>query len=339
MIEFHLVGRLGLKNVMSRRSLPRKSAESIRLACPHAITTGGFPGNGPSGGTCFALYGLLERTSAPANGLLPSKFTRSRKNGEITMTRLTGMMAIAGAALPGFVFGQVADPGVTGPARRAISAAAGAAGAPGVGERIESREQRRDVMRSDTNPNAAARANAGASGSTGNPNTWRYRWHNGEWWFYTPQNKWMYHRDNNWRNYVANEYRTPARYYSGYRGPYNRVYNNPAANAAAINNPATNNNNSAAAAPFSNGTPAGNLGSNLGADIGAAANTPQGVNRGAAIGGAIGSAIGAANSATANNALPNNAAPNNTVPNDAAAPPADQQPGAADNPAQPAARP
>ena len=27
---------------------------------------------------------------------------------------------------------------------------------------------------------------------------WRYQWHNGQWWYYTPEQQWMYHAGGNW---------------------------------------------------------------------------------------------------------------------------------------------
>jgi hypothetical protein len=35
---------------------------------------------------------------------------------------------------------------------------------------------------------------------------WRFTRHNGEWWYYTPQNQWMYHRNGQWNTYSANNF-------------------------------------------------------------------------------------------------------------------------------------
>jgi hypothetical protein len=35
---------------------------------------------------------------------------------------------------------------------------------------------------------------------------WRFTRHNGEWWYYTPQNQWMYHRNGQWNAYSANNF-------------------------------------------------------------------------------------------------------------------------------------
>jgi len=95
---------------------------------------------------------------------------------------------------------QVVDPDIRGPARRAVGAAGEALGAPGVENRIERRQARRDLRRGD-------------------PDSWRMRYYNDEWWYYTPQNTWMYYRDNAWAPYDASAYRPqPPRYTTGYRG-------------------------------------------------------------------------------------------------------------------------
>ncbi|MGD9720088.1 MAG: cupredoxin domain-containing protein [Pirellulales bacterium] len=100
-------------------------------------------------------------------------------------------------------FAQLADPNVRGPIRRGAGATAEALGAPGVDERMERRQDRRDV----------ARAN--------DPDRWRLRYYNNEWWYYTPQSSWMYYRDNRWTPYDRAAYRPlRQRYTSGYRGVY-----------------------------------------------------------------------------------------------------------------------
>lgn len=57
----------------------------------------------------------------------------------------------------------IGDPDIVGPGRRAAGAAGRAAGAPGVEQRIEDRQQMRDLRRADDNPNAGLRANARAN--------------------------------------------------------------------------------------------------------------------------------------------------------------------------------
>ena len=56
---------------------------------------------------------------------------------------------------------------------------------------------------------------------------WRYRWYGGRWWYWTPQNNWVYWYGDAWVPYAPgvtaysygyNPY--PYRYYTGYRGVY-----------------------------------------------------------------------------------------------------------------------
>jgi len=86
----------------------------------------------------------------------------------------------------------------------------------------------------------------GAVGANNNPDAWRYKYHNGEWWYYTPQNNWMYHRDNNWSAYDQGSYsyRTgygPARRYeTGYRGVRGRRYSTNPSAGVNVNAPGAN---------------------------------------------------------------------------------------------------
>jgi hypothetical protein len=69
---------------------------------------------------------------------------------------------------------------------------------------------------------AAVQAHANATA-----NNWRYRWFNGRWWYWTPQNRWMWYSDDgHWTPFDANQaplaiaesYDNPA-YYGGYYYP------------------------------------------------------------------------------------------------------------------------
>ncbi len=75
---------------------------------------------------------------------------------------------------------------------------------------------------------------------------WRYRWHNNNWWYWTPANRWVYRKGNEWVNYepavtaapavgYTNQpayyqsspngyYPGPYSYSTGYRGYYGPVY-------------------------------------------------------------------------------------------------------------------
>lgn len=72
---------------------------------------------------------------------------------------------------------------------------------------------------------------------------WRYRYHNNQWWYYTPGNYWMTHSNGAWSRYNApavnagvntyyrgnygNPYYGNSGYYGNYYGnPYNRGYYN-----------------------------------------------------------------------------------------------------------------
>ncbi len=97
-------------------------------------------------------------------------------------------------------FAQVVDPDIRGPLRRGAGAVGEALGTPGVEDRIERRQARRGALRGD-------------------PNAWRMRYYNNEWWYYTPQASWMYYRGNRWQPYDASAFRPlPPRYATGYRG-------------------------------------------------------------------------------------------------------------------------
>lgn len=82
-----------------------------------------------------------------------------------------------------------------------------------------------------------------------NPDQWRYRYHNNQWWYYTPQNHWMTYNNGAWNRYYApgtgvsagvnlgntgigagvnlstrNYYNNPYNYNRGYYGNYGNYY-------------------------------------------------------------------------------------------------------------------
>lgn len=86
---------------------------------------------------------------------------------------------------------------------------------------------------------APAQAQVGitAPAQAAGENDWRYKYHNNQWWYYTPQQQWMVHDGNNWNAHNpamvssgsgaaysqgGRSYQTP--YQTGYRG--NTQYNN-----------------------------------------------------------------------------------------------------------------
>jgi hypothetical protein len=52
---------------------------------------------------------------------------------------------------------------------------------------------------------------------------WRFARHNGEWWYYSPENNWMYHRDGEWNTFAQESFQPndqfAGQYSSAYRGP------------------------------------------------------------------------------------------------------------------------
>jgi outer membrane biosynthesis protein TonB len=59
-----------------------------------------------------------------------------------------------------------------------------------------------------------AGANAGAAANQ-RGDQWRYRWHNGIWWYWTPANRWVYRNGNEWANYDPAVTAVPDARYSG----------------------------------------------------------------------------------------------------------------------------
>lgn len=51
---------------------------------------------------------------------------------------------------------------------------------------------------------------------------WRFARHNGEWWYYSPENRWMYHRNGDWNEFAEDRFQPlpqqGQRYAMGYRG-------------------------------------------------------------------------------------------------------------------------
>ena len=73
-------------------------------------------------------------------------------------------------------------------------------------------------------PNIPLQARAGATlqaGDLARDARWRFAQHNGEWWYYSPENAWMYHRDGQWNTFAQDSFQpNPAagQYSAGYRG-------------------------------------------------------------------------------------------------------------------------
>ena len=78
--------------------------------------------------------------------------------------------------------------------------------------------------------NSAATAGSSPPAGATAKTDWRYRWYNGRWWYWTPQNCWMwYSNDGRWVAFDANNPPVPgywAGYYPGVNvgvGPYGNV--------------------------------------------------------------------------------------------------------------------
>jgi hypothetical protein len=63
-------------------------------------------------------------------------------------------------------------------------------------------------------PNTGVPSNTNArAAQSGEP--WRYRQHNGTWWYWTPDNRWVYRNGNQWINYEPATAAVPDARYSG----------------------------------------------------------------------------------------------------------------------------
>ncbi len=68
-------------------------------------------------------------------------------------------------------------------------------------------------------PNIPAEARLNADGPVDRNARWRFARHNGEWWYYTPQNAWMYHRNNDWNTFSEDKFQPMSQPHTvGYRG-------------------------------------------------------------------------------------------------------------------------
>lgn len=47
-----------------------------------------------------------------------------------------------------------------------------------------------------------------------NQDPWRYTFHNGEWWYWLPTNRWVYWRDHRWNDYRPQTYTLPRSSYN-----------------------------------------------------------------------------------------------------------------------------
>jgi len=78
--------------------------------------------------------------------------------------------------------------------------------------------------------------NRQGSDNRGGDNQWRYKFHNGTWWYWLPENRWVYWNNGSWANYDAATYAAQPTYNTqpsynsynydngGYNGPYTSGY-------------------------------------------------------------------------------------------------------------------
>jgi hypothetical protein len=45
-------------------------------------------------------------------------------------------------------------------------------------------------------------AKASSAPAKSDPNAWRYKWHNGKWWYYTPNKDWLVYQNDAWAPFV-----------------------------------------------------------------------------------------------------------------------------------------
>src|SRR5688572_12614072 len=92
-----------------------------------------------------------------------------------------------------------------GPVRRALR---GAGEATADAARVTGQGVRAGV--DAVTPDVPAQARVG--GDVDRNASWRRMQHNGDWWYYTPENSWMVYRDNEWTAYSADNF-TPSQQY------------------------------------------------------------------------------------------------------------------------------
>jgi hypothetical protein len=71
-----------------------------------------------------------------------------------------------------------------------------------------------------------ADVNVQGGAMSGQDNQWRYRWHSGRWWYWTPSNNWVVWVDNNWQPYAPGMFGTTSTYSGsyGYSSPNSYSY-------------------------------------------------------------------------------------------------------------------
>lgn len=102
------------------------------------------------------------------------------------MRTIITLIIVALSAAQSIAFAQQVEPDSRGPARRTA--------APAAKTRLDPNVEKTSEVRQSSRPAAS-------------PDAWRMRFYNNEWWYYTPENRWVYHRGNRWVPYDAATFR------------------------------------------------------------------------------------------------------------------------------------
>jgi len=81
-------------------------------------------------------------------------------------------------------------------------------------DRRDLRDDRRDA-RDDLRDNRDDRRDDRRISKDG-ADRWRYKYYNGQWWYWVPSNRWMIYTDGHWVDYDRKTYRRPLAYDRGY---------------------------------------------------------------------------------------------------------------------------
>jgi hypothetical protein len=92
-------------------------------------------------------------------------------------------------------------------------------------ERLDRVERRLDEKETTAAPSdeiipESPSAEAAPQVQATNPNSWRYRWHDGKWWYWLPSERWVYWSNGAWVRYEPTEYVPPIRYRAYYAPSY-----------------------------------------------------------------------------------------------------------------------
>jgi hypothetical protein len=178
--------------------------------------------------SCVAI-GVAVANSATAQGPVRQGL---RRTGEIAVEGTRAVAEGAGAVVRGTGeaaadvargAGQAAAGVARGAGRAAVGVAEGAAnaGRAVVGGTARGVAAGVDAITPEIPIQARAGANLQARDLDRNAR-WRFQQHHGDWWYYSPQNAWMYHRDGQWNQFSEDTF-TPnpqfaGEYATGYRG-------------------------------------------------------------------------------------------------------------------------